>query len=129
MLPVLVMNHPNIEVCLGELSSEQVPSFRVKITRYALLKRLQRQSHILVELQVEEAEVEIRLDVCWVNRQRLHVQPFQLIKQIVGKVDCARGCDKLHAIGDRVQSVDVLWLQFKHFPIESLGLFEIPVFE
>ena len=68
------MDHADIVVAFGELGSEQLSCLGiVAVPGHALLESIERQLHILVELEIEESKIEVRLNVTGVDRQGLLV--------------------------------------------------------
>ena len=122
-----MLNHSDVVVCLRELSVVDLPCAIVTfVLEDAGLKVLECLGVVLFLLEPEEASVEVGFHIVGVDRQGPLVQPNQLIESLRAH---AGARIELHAVGDGIDRVYVVWVCGQNLAVQRLRLFVLTFLE
>ena len=129
-IPWLFIYHTHIVVGFSELSSEQVGCLWARlISLNALEEAVERQSLILVELKIKQAQVKVCFNVSRVNDEGPLVERLQIVEEIIRnclRVDCRH---ELDAVCHRVDCINVFWVWLQNLLVDLFCLTVRSIFE
>lgn len=128
-VPLLVVDQPDVVVALRDLGPVKVESLGVISLRDNFHESVERKLDFFVELQVEQAVVEVSLDVVRINRNRHLVQAVQVHEKSLRKCFLVRSCGKLYAVCGGGDCIDVARLELENPLVNVLGFRKVTILE